>query len=96
MREEPRAENQTLCRGANERLEQAVQDHVAEAQRVPFLCECADAFCRGRVDLTLEQYRALRARENCFAIIPGHPCVEGEEIVEQYEGSHIVEKTGES
>lgn len=94
MREGPLAENQILCRGANERLKQAVENHVGEARRVPFLCECADAFCGGRVDLTLEQYDALRARQNRFAIVPGHPCVEGEEIVERREGFHVVEKTG--
>lgn len=96
MREKRLAENQTLFREANERLEQAVEDHVAEAQRVPFLCECANAFCRGRVDLTLEQYSALRARENRFAIVPGHPRVDGERIVEHHEGFHVVEKTRES
>lgn len=96
VREERLAENQTLFRRANERLEQAVEDHVPEDQRVPFLCECADAFCRGRVDLTLEQYGKLRARENRFAVVPGHPRVEGEEIVEHHESFHVVEKTRES
>jgi hypothetical protein len=96
VREERLVENQTLFRQANERLEQAVEDQVAEAQRVPFLCECADALCRGRVNLTLEQYHELRARENRFAIVPGHPRVEGEEMVEDCEGFHVVEKTCES
>jgi hypothetical protein len=94
VRGERLAENQTLFRGANERLKQAVDPHVVEAQRVPFLCECADPLCRGRVDLTLEQYSALRARENRFAIVPGHPRVDGEEVVEHYEGFHVVEKPG--
>lgn len=93
MREERLAENQILFREANERLRQTVEDHVAEPQGVPFLCECADAFCRGRVHLTLDEYGALRAQENLFAIVPGHPRVGGEEIVQHYEGFQVVKKT---
>jgi hypothetical protein len=35
----------------------------------------------------------LRARDNRFAIVPGHPRVEGEQIVEHHEGFHLVEKS---
>jgi hypothetical protein len=93
VRDERLAENRVLFRMANERLEEQVGEHVRESQRVPFLCECADAFCRGRVELSREEYRALRARDNHFAIVPGHPRVEGEEIVEHHEGFQVVEKT---
>jgi hypothetical protein len=93
VRDERLAENQELFRKANERLEKHVEKHVGDTQRVPFLCECADAFCRGRVELTLEEYSGLRARDNRFAIVPGHPRVEGEQIVEHHEGFHLVEKS---
>ena len=95
MREERLAENQTLFRGANERLMALVEDHVREPERVAFLCECADGFCRGRVELTLEEYSAVHARDNRFAIVPGHPRVEGEEISEHHRGFHVVEKIRE-
>jgi hypothetical protein len=95
VRDDLRAENQMLFRHGNEVLRKAVEDRVAEAQRVPFLCECADPFCEGRVELTLEEYRSIRAQESHFAIVPGHPGVEGERIVEEHEGFHIAEKPGE-
>jgi hypothetical protein len=95
VREERLAENQTLFRGANDRLVEFVEDHVRDAERVAFLCECADGFCRGRVELTLEEYRAVHARDDRFAIVPGHPRVEGEAVVEHHEGFHVVEKTRE-
>jgi hypothetical protein len=92
VRETRLAQNQELFRTANARLEEHVEKHVGNSQRVPFLCECADAFCLGRVELTLEEYGGVRARDNRFAIVPGHPRVEGEQIVEHHDGFHVVEK----
>jgi hypothetical protein len=50
-RDTPRAENQKLFRLGNERLLTAVLARTPDTDLVPFLCECADAFCDGRVEL---------------------------------------------
>jgi hypothetical protein len=44
---------------ANERLGGAVS-HLRPDARIPFLCECEDAACDGRVYLTLAEYEEAR------------------------------------
>jgi hypothetical protein len=91
-REERRRENEYVFRSANERLSQVVEKRVPPSARVPFLCECADETCMGRVDVTLDQYRELRSHERRFIMLPDHQRTVGEEIVEQHDGYYITEK----
>lgn len=92
MREDRLAENQKLFREANERLEGAVADDVSGDNRVPFICECADDRCLGRVELTLEEYGAVRLHDDRFVIVPGHPRLEDEEVVEEHPGYQVTRK----
>lgn len=85
-------ENQETFRLANERLERVVAERLGGADRVPFLCECADETCMGRIDLTLEDYRAVRAHENYFVILVDHRRSAGEEVVARRDGYDITEK----
>jgi hypothetical protein len=85
-------ENQEVFRSANERLIGVVENHGAAADRVPFLCECADEECMGRVDLTLDEYRELRSHERLFVMLPDHPRTAGEEVVEQRNGYDVTHK----
>jgi hypothetical protein len=92
MRENRLVENQKLFKLANERLEEAVQDAVPNEERVPFLCECADDDCLGRVDLTLAEFSAVRSRHDHFFILPGHDLSEGEQVVEKHHDFHVTQK----
>jgi hypothetical protein len=46
---------------ANERLRSAAEPLPSHAQ-VPFICECEDAECLGRVDVALGDYDEARIR----------------------------------
>jgi len=70
-------ENQQVFRSANERLSGVIEAGVVSADPVPFLCECADEECMGRVDLTLDEYRELRSHERQFVMLHGHARTEG-------------------
>jgi hypothetical protein len=85
-------ENQETFKQANERLEGIVAERLDGAERVPFLCECADEMCMGQIDLTLEDYRAVRAHENYFVILVDHPRSPGEEVVAHRDGYDITQK----
>jgi hypothetical protein len=85
-------DNEETFRRANERLEAAVGERDATADRVPFLCECADETCMGRVDLTLDDYRAVRAHKKYFVMLPDHTRSRGEEVVARRDGYEITEK----
>jgi hypothetical protein len=85
-------ESQYVFRRANERLLAAVSDRVDGTTSIPFLCECADPACRGTVDLSIAQFRALREQPSRFVIVTGHSVVRGELIVETDGDVTIVEK----
>ena len=91
-RDERLARNQDLFRTANEALHGAVADRIPAAGTVPFLCECNDDGCMGSVSLTLSTYEDVRAHQNRFVIVTGHPTITGEKVVSHGDGYSIVEK----
>jgi hypothetical protein len=85
-------ENQEVFRSANERLRNVVEEQVASAEPVPFLCECADEECMGRVELTLDEYRELRSHERHFVMLHDHARTDGEQVVAERHGYDITIK----
>jgi hypothetical protein len=85
-------QNQQEFKRANERLEHAVAGLVAPDRRVPFVCECLDVTCTGDVAMTISEYRTMRRHEQRFAIIPGHPTLDSERIVDENDRYQLVEK----
>ena len=88
---------QSRFRSSNQRLRSTTYGHRFEtADRVPFVCECADPGCFEVVMLSLEEYDAMRAHPNRFLLAAGHEDAEAtdERIVEAENGYAIVEKLG--
>ena len=93
-RDTRREENQKLFRVGNERLRAVVHDQKPAATdgRIPFLCECADEFCNGRVELRLEDWESVVRRPKHYVMVAGHPRSEGEKVVGMVEGYDVVRK----
>jgi len=91
-RDTRREENQKLARIGNERLQSAVDDRVPDAGRVPFLCECADEFCDGRVELRIESWEDVAGEPDHYVVVSGHPRADGERVVGSLDGYDIVRK----
>ena len=85
-------ENEELFRTANERLRKQIENTVQPDQVVPFLCECMDDVCMKRIDMTLGDYRQVRASDDTFAVAPGHAAPRGEVVVEEQDAFHVVRK----
>jgi hypothetical protein len=85
-------QNQMRFRRANEGFHDAVEDHVREGQRVPFLCECADDDCLGTVNVLPSEWEAVAAEPNLFLMEAGHQHSEGEEVVGSLRGYEIARK----
>jgi hypothetical protein len=90
------AENESLFREVNERVEaiasrQGDDDHVYE-----FYCECANTDCTMHVPATLAVYESVRASGRRFLITPEHALPEVETVVEQTDEWWVIEKIGES
>jgi hypothetical protein len=91
------AANESAARNSNERLSRLAASHrFAPHQRVPFVCECADAKCHEIVMLSLAEYEGLRTHPGRFLLVAGHEDAEAtyERIVEAENGYAIVEKLG--
>jgi hypothetical protein len=91
-RDTRREENQKLFRLGNERLHSAVSEQVPDDGRVPFLCECADEFCDGRVELRMEQWEGVAREPQLYVMVRGHQRSEGETVVGALDGYDVVRK----
>lgn len=86
------AENESIFRRANEKLEERFRELEAEGL-TPFLCECGDVACTQVIRLTLDEYEGVRGHPAHFAIVSGHQILVAERVVEQNERYDVVEKT---
>ena len=65
--------NAQLMRELNERIVELLREVGSEEGEVgQFLCECSSVTCFGTIDLTLQEYDAVRAREEWLKLT-GHP-----------------------
>jgi hypothetical protein len=98
------ARNEDLFRRLNERLHVLTrfrEDGPADGrpqQRERFVCECASATCSRVVELTSEEYRAVRERARCFLVYPDrtHTMPELEHVIARNARYWVVEKHGDA
>lgn len=92
-RHERLEQNQKIFRSANGRFEDALEENELEGVRlVPFLCECPDLDCRGRIEITTGDYDAAHLDSDYYVILPGHRTIGGEEVVEDNVTYLVVDK----
>ena len=91
-RDEKLAENQDMSRSANERLQDVAGREAEDGIVIPFLCECADGGCMGRVEITIDDYFLAHLDSDQYVIIPGHPRIDGEMIVGDHGHYEVVTK----
>jgi hypothetical protein len=84
------ARNQVLFREVNARLHDVADDDPDG--KAKYLCECGDVSCTEKVELTLYEYEAVRARPKCFFIVLGHQRPGVERVVDQSARYTVVEK----
>ena len=84
---DPRAErvgvNEALFAEVNERLRELAQTfgRPEEADSFSFICECGDARCAERIEMTLVEYAALRTDPTHYAVRHGHETPDLETVV---------------
>jgi hypothetical protein len=92
-REERLAQNQREFRLANQKLEELTAEMATDGQLVPFLCECADDLCLGRIEITVSRYGDVHSNPDHYVVLPGHARVEGEVTVEHTDYYDVLKKT---
>ena len=66
------AENNRVFRSANESIRSKSREYHDPLERIPFICECAQADCTTIVRLTPAEYEAVRSNPMHFFTIDGH------------------------
>lgn len=86
--------NNERFREANETIRRQADAIGAEMERLPFLCECAVEDCVEVLQLTREEYGAIRDQPTHFLTAVGHEVAERPvaEVVARHDGYVIVEK----
>jgi hypothetical protein len=85
-----RVETEDVFRSANERIAKKGWE-LGWRFPVPFLCECSDMHCFGRVELSLAKYRRVRSHPQRYMTVPGHE-VTGAFVLEPGENASFAEK----
>ena len=92
------AENESLFRSANERIELEAQSIGYLGEKVPFVCECPDPSCTDIVQLTVDDYENIRTGPTRFFVVPGHQALAVQAgaaiVIEQRDDVCISEKVG--
>lgn len=57
-----------------------------------FICECADRACTRWLELSPEEYAAVRAHPRHFIVTPTHEIPDAETVVERHERYFVIEK----
>ena len=83
-------EIEEVFRNANDRIAGKAAE-LAWHDPIPFLCECSDSRCFGRLELTLDEYGSVRAHSEQYLMKPGHQ-LSGGFVLEQDERLAVAEK----
>lgn len=83
-------ENEAVFREVNERIEEIAGSFYLSVLDV--ICECGDASCAQRIEITRAEYEAWRSDPTLFGLIPGHELPDVEDVVERHEAYFVVKK----
>ena len=89
------ARNEAAYRDVNEAIRAGRAGQDASRLRA-FVCECGQLGCNQLVELTLDEYEAVRAEPRRFFMLGGHEIPDLETVVERHERYIVAEKIGES
>ena len=95
-RETRLAQNETLFREINERVNELAARHGSDGHLYTYFCECSNPDCTLQLELTNATYESVRAHGARFVVAPGHDLPDIENVLERSEGWWLVEKTEEA
>lgn len=88
------ARNEASFRDINERLRSGLRGVAHPPERLEFICECGHRDCEETIELTFEEYEAVRRDSRHFAVVPGHGIPEAERVIADHGNHQVVEKLG--
>jgi hypothetical protein len=70
------------------RVNEAIERGAPGAAAV-FVCECGNLGCSETVELTIDEYEAVRSGFERFLVMPGHEIADIEDVIEHH-GTYLV------
>lgn len=95
---EESAESDSLNRRAaarevnGRRVNEAIERGSEDSGRAGFVCECGYMGCTKSVQLTIDEYEAVRSSFDRFLVLPGHEIEAVDEVVERHREYLVVIK----
>ncbi len=93
------ARNDAVFREANERIRSTADSmELDHSDVLPFLCECAEESCTTVLQLSQDEYEAVRAHPTHFINARGHAVNGGGwvRVLDEFDRYTVVEKVGEA
>lgn len=84
--------NEALFRQVNEQIRGLNESFGHRDGSMTVICECGDAECTERIELTVVDYEHVRASSRLYVIASGHELLDVEQVVEQRDGYLVVQK----
>ena len=95
VREQRFGLNEAVFREVNERIKGLAKlFHWGKPDPLDLVCECRNATCVQRIEMSRAEYEAIRAEETRFALYPGHADPDIERVVSSHRGYEVVVKEG--
>jgi hypothetical protein len=95
LREQRLGLNEAVFREVNERIKGLAKlFHWGKPDPLDLVCECRNATCVERIEMSRAEYEAVRAEETHFALYPGHADPDIERVISSHRGYEVVAKEG--
>ena len=95
VREQRLGLNEAVFREVNEQIKGLGKlFHWGKPDPLDLVCECRNATCVERIEMSQAEYEAVRAEETHFALYPGHVDPEIERVISSHAGYEVVAKEG--
>jgi hypothetical protein len=78
------------------RVNEAIERGARGTGPAVFVCECGNPGCTETVELTLDEYEAVRSGFERFLVLPGHQIEEIEDVAERHASYLVVAKRDEA
>jgi hypothetical protein len=85
-------QNEDLFRKVNDQIEGVNEAFGTITGTMSILCECGWLDCIEQIDMTVDEYRELRAEPTHFAVKPGHETRDVENVIARREGYFVIAK----
>ena len=84
--------NEAIFRSVNESIMGLESGWDAASELAQFVCECGDETCRERIQMSLEEYAAVRTDAAQFVLVRGHQAPDVETVVAETDRYAVVRK----